>query len=151
MDAVLTAYAVVVAELLLVVCHQDAILLPVYQQVVAWVDAVLIAYAVVVVELLIYVFKTLMHVVSLVIADIAVLHVIAVHAVHAVLHVIAVHAVHAVLHVIAVHAVHAVLAVHVALAVHVDQECRDSRFLKEKWEEILSTELLIVEQNLPKQ
>ena len=139
MDAVLTAYAVVVAELLLVVCHQDAILLPVYQQVVAWVDAVLIAYAVVVVELLIYVFKTLMHVVSLVIADIAVLHVIAVHAVHAVLHVIA------------VHAVHAVLAVHVALAVYVDQECRDSKFLKEKWEEILSTELLIVEQNLPKQ
>jgi hypothetical protein len=113
-----------IAELLLVACLQDAILPPVYQQVVAWVDAVLIAYAVVVVELLIYVVKTLMHVVSLVIADIAVLHVIADHA---------------------------VLAVHVAVAVHVDQECRDSRFLKEKWEEILSTELLIVEQNLPKQ
>ena len=116
-----------IVQHLQVVCLQDAILPPVYQQVVAWVDAVLIAYAVVVVELLIYVVKTLMHVVSLVIAD------------------------HAVLHVIADHAVLAVLAVHVALAVHVDQECRDSKFLKEKWEEILSTELLIVEQNLPKQ
>ena len=84
-------------------------------------DALLTAYAVVVVALLIYAVKTLMHAVFLVIVHIAVLHVVL-----------------------------AVLAVHVALAVHVDQECRDSRFLKEKWEEILSTELLIVEQNLPK-
>ena len=84
-------------------------------------DAVLTAYAVVVVALLIYVVKTLMHVVSLVIADIAVLHVVL-----------------------------AVLAVHVALAVLVDPVCRGSKFLKGKWEKILSTKLLIVEQNLPK-
>ena len=125
-----------IVQHLQVVCLQDAILPPVYQQVVAWVDAVLIAYAVVVVELLIYVVKTLMHVVSLVIADHAVLHVIADHAVLAVL---------------AVHVALAVLAVHVALAVHVYPGCRDSKFLKGKWEKILSTKLLIVEQNLPNQ